>query len=146
MYVRREYKAKKFATGGAVILGNGEDAILRPPPGEPAPIAVPDDIGEDAAPADQVAATIARARSFRNDVPAVKVQPPASERFVSAPVTREAMSWSGKREDRPGSIVLTPAMKEAAKIAGITETAYAIQLLRLRQEKIDDPAKYGSGQ
>lgn len=61
MYVRSEYKKpKKFAIGGAVILGNGKDAVLRPPPGEPPPTEVP----EDAAPADQVAAAIAKARKL----------------------------------------------------------------------------------
>lgn len=147
MYVRSEYKKpKKLALGGAVILGQGENAILRPPPGDVPPIAVPDDIHEDAAPVDQVAAAIQRARSFRNDVPAVKVQPPVNERFVSAPVSREAMSWSGKRDDRPGSIRLTPAMQEAAKIAGISLAEYSRQLLRLREEKANDPLKYGGGQ
>ena len=74
MYVRSEYKKpKKFNLGGAVILGHGEDAVMRPPPG--APINVPTDT-EDATPdvsADAVAAAIERARSFRKNVPAVKV-------------------------------------------------------------------------
>lgn len=112
---------------------------MKPPP---APIGVPDDIPEDAAPADQVAATIERARSFRETV---EVRQPVSERFVSAPVSREAMSWSGRREDRPGSITLSIAQREAAKIAGISEVDYAQQLIRFREEKANDPAKYGGG-
>jgi len=150
MYVHSRYKkAKKFALGGAVILGQGENAILRPPPGEPPPIAMPDDVQEDSAPAAQVAAAIARARNPRSEMPQPEVRYDGlSEKrgIYSAPNCRETTSWTGRREDRPGSITLTPAMKEAAKIAGITETAYAVQLLRLRQEKIDDPAKYGGGQ
>lgn len=134
VYLHSRYKSRKFATGGAVILGNGEDAVMRPPPGEPPPIDVPDDIPEDAAPADQVAATIERARSFRNDVPAVK-QSPVSERRFSAPVSRESVSYSGKREDRPGRITLSIDQREAAKIAGISEVQYAEQLIRLREEK-----------
>jgi hypothetical protein len=133
MYVHSKYKSRKFATGGAVILGHGETAIMRPPPGEPPAIEVPSDIPEDAAPADQVAATIARARSFR-ETP--EVHQPVSERsIVSAPVARESVSYSGRREDRPGSITLSIAQKEAARIAGITETAYAQQLIRLREAK-----------
>lgn len=140
MYIRSEYKKpKKFAIGGAVILGQGESAIMRPPPGEPPPIDVP----EDAAPADQVALAIQRARSFRNDVPAVKVSP-ISERFVSAPVSRESVSFSGKREDRPGRITLTPAMKEAARISGLSEVEYGRKVLLLREAKQLDPDKYGS--
>jgi hypothetical protein len=44
-------------------------------------------------------------------------------------------SWSGKREDRPGSITLTPAQKEASRISGLSEVEYARQLIRLREEK-----------
>lgn len=147
MYVRSEYKKpKKLALGGAVILGQGENAILRPPPGDVPPIAVPDDIHEDAAPVDQVAAAIQRARSFRNDVPAVKVQPPVNERFVSAPVSRETVSYSGKREDRPGRMTLTAAQREAAKISGLSETEYARNLLLLREAKAADPDRYGTSQ
>lgn len=146
MYVRREYRAKKFATGGAVILGQGENAILRPPPGEAPPIVVPDDVQEDSVPAAQVAAAIARARTFRNDVPTVKVQPAANERCFSAPVSREALSWSGRREDRPGRMTLTAAQREAAKISGLSETEYARNLLLLREAKAADPDRYGTSQ
>lgn len=143
-YVRSEYRTKKFATGGAVILGNGEDAIMRPPPGDAPPIDVP--IPEDSAPADQVALAIERARSFRKQMPLPEVRQPVTERsVVSGPVSRESMSWSGRREDRPGQITLSPAQVEAAKIAGVSVVQYAQQLIRLREEKANDPLKYGSG-
>jgi hypothetical protein len=137
MYVRSEYRAKKFAAGGAIVFDNGDTLVMKPPP---APIGVPDDIPgvalqspESPAPADQVAATIERARSFR-ETPEVR-QPVSERSFVSAPVAREAMSWSGRREDRPGRITLTIAQKEAAAIAGVSEVQYAEQLIRLREEK-----------
>jgi len=152
VYVRSEYKKpKKFAIGGAVILGHGQDAVLRPPPGEAPPIDVPDDDIPEAASdvsADAVSAAIARARSFRNAVPAVKVEPPENNRRIySAPTScREAPSWSGKREDRPGSITLSAAQREAARISGISIVEYAQNLIRLREEKAADPDRYGSGQ
>jgi hypothetical protein len=54
------------------------------------------------------------------------------------------VSYSGKREDRPGSITLTAQQVEAAKIAGISLVEYSRNLLRLREEKAADPARYGS--
>ncbi len=66
----------------------------------------------------------------------------SQRRIYSAPPSREVPSSSGKREG--GSITLTPLQKEAAKIAGITEKDYAIQVLRLRQEKMN--GNYGGGQ
>lgn len=66
--------------------------------------------------------------------------------IVSAPVSREAPSWTGKREDRPGSITLSLAQKEAARISGLTEVEYSRNLLRLREAKAADPDRYGSGQ
>lgn len=153
MYVRSQYKKpKKFNLGGAVILGHGETAVMRPPPGEPpASIDVPDDIPEDAAPADQVAAAIAKARNPRSEMPSLhnEAEPenvqPQRRGIVSAPVSRESMSWTGRREDRPGSIRLSAAQVEAAKIAGISTVEYAKNLIRLREEKANDPDRYGSG-
>lgn len=134
MYVRSEYKTRKFALGGAVVFGHGEDAVMRPPPGEPPAIEVPSDI-EDAAPADQVAAAIAKARNPRSEMPLPDVRPVSGRSFFSAPVSREAMSWTGRREDRPGSITLTAEQKSAAKIAGISEVEYCRQLIRLKEAK-----------
>lgn len=61
--------------------------------------------------------------------------------IVSAPVIREAPGSGGQRGS--GVIKLTPAQREAAKMAGITETEYAKQLIKLRQEK--DAGNYGEG-
>lgn len=53
--------------------------------------------------------------------------------MVSAPVSRsDPPSASG---DKPGTIRLTPAMKEAAKLSGIDEKTYAENLLKLRAHK-----------
>jgi hypothetical protein len=153
MHLHSRYRSKKFATGGAVILGHGEDAVMRPPPGEPPAIEVPS--VDDAPPADQVAAAIAKARNPRSEMPLPEVRQPDLRGGVllerrgiySAPTNcRENMSWSGRREDRPGSITLTPAMKEAARISGLTEVEYSRNLLRLREAKAADPDRYGSGQ
>ena len=59
--------------------------------------------------------------------------------FVSAPVSRETQANGGYNSygDRPGRVTLTVAMKEAARIAGISEREYAENVLRLRQEKAD---------
>ena len=63
--------------------------------------------------------------------------------MVSAPVSRETFA-NGSYDsygDRPGRVTLSIAQKEAAKIAGISETDYAANVLRLRQEKAD--GRYG---
>lgn len=58
---------------------------------------------------------------------------PTRRSVVSAPVSREAPSSSGKRSS--GEIRLTQLEREAAKMAGITETEYAKQLAVLRKAK-----------
>lgn len=70
-----------------------------------------------------------------------------SAAMVSAPVSREAaVSWSGQRPaQRPGQVRLSVAQREAAKIAGISETEYAIELLNFEEAKRRDPQKYGGG-
>jgi hypothetical protein len=62
---------------------------------------------------------------------------PRRERIVSAPVSRETMATGNYNSygERPGRVTMTPAMKEAARIAGISETEYAANVLRLREEK-----------
>jgi hypothetical protein len=63
--------------------------------------------------------------------------------MVSAPVSRETFA-NGSYDsygDRPGRVTLSISQKEAAKIAGISETDYAANVLRLRQEKAD--GRYG---
>lgn len=61
-------------------------------------------------------------------------------RFMSAPVSRDGgtMALGGSYgRDRPGTVTLTPAMKEAAAIAGISLREYAEQVLELRKRKAD---------
>jgi hypothetical protein len=60
-------------------------------------------------------------------------------RIVSAPVSRDTMGTGGGSygADRPGKVTMTPEMKMAAKISGISETEYAQQVLRLREEKLN---------
>jgi hypothetical protein len=60
-------------------------------------------------------------------------------RIVSAPVSRDTMGTGGGNygADRPGKVTMTPEMKMAAKISGISETEYAQQVLRLREEKLN---------
>jgi hypothetical protein len=60
-------------------------------------------------------------------------QPRQRTNIVSAPVSREVPTASGSRDG--GKITLSNEQKEAAKIAGITETEYARQLLRLNGMK-----------
>jgi hypothetical protein len=68
------------------------------------------------------------------------VEPSEPRRSVmtSAPVSREGTQATGSYNaygERPGQVHMTVAMKEAAKIAGITEREYAENVLRLRAEK-----------
>ena len=55
--------------------------------------------------------------------------------MVSAPVSREAPSANGSRQS--ANIRLTASQREAAKMAGISETEYAKQLQKLQKEKSD---------
>ena len=57
---------------------------------------------------------------------------PLRRSAVSAPPSREPPASQGLRNSQ---IKLSPAQKEAAKIAGIEEKEYAKQLMRLRDEK-----------
>ena len=133
VYVKAQYRAKKFQTGGAVITDDGGSTLVMKPP--PESMAVPEDISDDIAPVDQVAAAIERARSFREVVPDLP-KPISEKTFVSAPVSRETASWtSGRPEDRPSRITLTVAQQEAAKIAGVSLAEYSAQLIRLREAK-----------
>lgn len=58
---------------------------------------------------------------------------PTQRPIVSAPVSREAPSGSGTRSGAP--VRLSTAQREAAKMAGISETEYAKQLVALNQAK-----------
>ena len=80
---------------------------------------------------------IAEARTSRAR-PSANVEPAQSSKrsMVSAPVSRESPSWSGGQSTgRNSRITLSPAQKEAARIAGISEVEYARNLLRLQQAK-----------
>lgn len=57
--------------------------------------------------------------------------------LVSAPVSKETYA-NGSYDsygDRPGTVRLTVSQKEAARFSGLTEAEYALQVLRLREEK-----------
>lgn len=58
---------------------------------------------------------------------------PVRRSVVSAPVSREAPSSGGSRSS--GEIRLTQLEREAAKMAGITETEYAKQRAKLKEAK-----------
>jgi hypothetical protein len=71
------------------------------------------------------------------DVPKPPPPPPQPETgaMYSAPVSREVANGSGRREPSPSSIRLTPEMREAARMAGITEIEYARQFVKLPEYK-----------
>ena len=52
-----------------------------------------------------------------------RAEPEPRSSIVSAPVSREAPNYGGYRPS--GQVRLTPLQREAAKIAGVTETEYA---------------------
>ena len=62
-------------------------------------------------------------------------EPQERSSMVSAPVSREAPSANGSRQS--ANIRLTASQREAAKMAGISETEYAKQLQKLQKEKSD---------
>lgn len=60
--------------------------------------------------------------------------------MVSAPVSREAPSHSGRTT--PDRVTLTAEQREMAHSMGLTDLQYAEQLVRLQQDKINNPEKY----
>lgn len=78
------------------------------------------------------------ARLYSNARQSAPVRHEPSRRVpVSAPPSREP-SWSNRQSlGRNARITLTAQQREAAKIAGISETEYAANLLRLMQAKAD---------
>jgi hypothetical protein len=78
--------------------------------------------------------------AFEPEPPSYRPPPPQPERPtrtmssapVSAPVTREAVSMSGAKV---GSVTLSPAQREAARLAGVDEKTYAAGLRRLSEAK-----------
>ena len=144
MHVRSEYRAKKFAQGGAVVCDTGDVLVMKPPP------EVVDDAEDiatanpDIAPEPTVTAALEVAAKYSGGGASMPgLHDEASERdtsdqprgICSAPICGEVPSWTGRRDDRPGSITLTVEQPEAAKLSGITEVEYGRQLLRLREEK-----------
>jgi hypothetical protein len=76
--------------------------------------------------------------------PEVETEPLPSERsvrsVVSAPVSKEwgySSLQGGSGGERSGQVKMSPAMKESARISGISELEYAENVLRLRREKAD---------
>jgi hypothetical protein len=70
-------------------------------------------------------------------------QPRTRSSIVSAPVSHESFANGSYNShgERPGQVHMTVAMKEAAKLSGITEKEYAENVLRLRSEKAN--GRYG---
>ncbi len=60
--------------------------------------------------------------------------------YVSAPVSREIPSNGARRY--AGSLTLTPAQREAARMAGVSEKVYAEQLQRLMLAKEEGDTRY----
>jgi hypothetical protein len=69
-------------------------------------------------------------------------QPQQRTNIVSAPVSREVPS--GGTRQKNGTVTLTAMEKEAASLAGITETEYAKQKLKLMEAKAN--GQYTGGQ
>lgn len=57
---------------------------------------------------------------------------------VAAPVTREAPDG----QNRPGQVRLSPEQRELARSMGLTDTQYALGVLKLQNEKKDNPERY----
>lgn len=64
---------------------------------------------------------------------------------VSAPVTREGGSMTEGNKSSDNRIVLTPEQREFARTMGISEVEYARQQLKLKQDKKENPERYGMG-
>lgn len=90
-----------------------------------------------------------KADEFAEPAPAPKSKPrPAPEpqnrgSMYSAPVSRETTANGSydSHGDRPGTVRLSVAQKEAARYSGISERDYAEQVLKLRAEK--SQGRYG---
>jgi hypothetical protein len=68
-------------------------------------------------------------------------EPPSRSRtrsIVSAPVSKDwgySATSGAVNGERPGQVHMTPGMKEAAKMSGLTELEYAQQVIELRRRK-----------
>ncbi len=63
--------------------------------------------------------------------------------IMSAPPSRDGVSLSSGRSNTPSRIELSPEQRAMAKSMGVSDTAYARQVLALQQAKKDDPEKFG---
>jgi hypothetical protein len=87
-------------------------------------------IEETQSPVDRVLNEI---RAGRNNNPAVDAKPRRTIPPVSAPPSRETPTSNGARGS--SRVTLSPAQKEAARIAGVSIEDYARHLIRLNEEK-----------
>jgi len=62
--------------------------------------------------------------------------------IMAAPVSRDNVSPSNGQTQSSSRVVLTPEMRDMARTMGVSDTAYAAQLLRLQQEKKNNPDKF----
>jgi len=85
-----------------------------------------------------VHADMQRAQAAAQALPAPAPAPPAAQARrgppVSAPPSRETPAFGGGNT-RPGEVTPSPAEREAARIAGISDTQYARNKIRLLEEK-----------
>ncbi len=62
--------------------------------------------------------------------------------IMSAPISRENVSPSNGQAQSANRVVLTPEQREFAKSMGVSEISYAQNVLKLRQEKKNNPDKF----
>jgi hypothetical protein len=91
------------------------------------------ELGEDVSDVSPVDRALEDARPSSLDYEPLSSVPSNRSGMYSAPISREVPS--GSYSDRPGTVRMTPAMKEAARISGVSEREYAENVLRLREEK-----------
>lgn len=82
----------------------------------------------------------------KRDPKKIEPEPQQQQRtnIVSAPVSREVPSGGTGSRQGYGKITLTAEQKDSARIAGVTETEYAKQLIRLNELKAN--GQYTGGQ
>ncbi len=77
--------------------------------------------------------------------PAPEREPETEEEestIMAAPVSRDNVSPSNGQAQQSNRVVLTPEQREFAKSMGISELSYAQNVLKLRQEKKNNPDKF----
>jgi hypothetical protein len=80
---------------------------------------------------------------FKPEAAPAPRRPPGKASIVSAPVSRDAApgNYQSEFEDNPRSVRLSPDQLEAARIAGVTPTEYARQLIRMRKMQASGEAQ-----